>query len=285
MPTKALRMDGTRGLAVGESVRSSDTTEIFLRRYGDRDARPVVFLHGLGMDGLVWQEQAERLSARHQVVTVDLRGHGRSQAPVDNSYSNAGQWADDIHAVLETLPLPAVIVAWSYAGMVAGDYVRRYGPDRLAGIYLVAPLRKIGTPDSVDLLDPGFLALVPGLLSGELGDSVTATEAFIDLVTARPLGERQRLERLGAALRVPAAVRAAMLSREDDNDDVWEELAVPIGLAFGGRDRITKPASARGLAEITSPTQVDEHPDAGHAPFLDDADVFAANLERFVKST
>lgn len=269
----------------GGSVRSSDNTALYLHRYGDPDARPVVFLHGLGMDGLVWDEQANRLSSSYQAVTVDLRGHGRSQAPADSSYSSAEQWADDIQAVLETLQRPAVLVAWSYAGMVAGDYVRKYGTDRLAGIYLVAPLRKIGTPEAVDLLDAEFLKQVPGLLSGELGDSVAATEAFIDLVTARPLGERLRLERLGATLRVPAAVRGAMLGREQDNDDVWAELSGPLGLAFGGQDRITKPASARGLAEIATLTQVDEHPDAGHAPFLDDAEAFAANLDRFVKST
>lgn len=284
MPTDALPIDGQLREA-SETVRSSDDTELYLRRYGDPDARPVVFLHGLGMDGLVWDEHADRLSGRYQVVTVDLRGHGRSQAPANTSYSNAGQWADDIHAVLDTLARPAVLVAWSYAGMVAGDYVRKYAAERLAGVYLVAPLRKIGTSEAVDLLDPAFLEQVPGLLSEELGDSVAATEAFIDLVTARPLGERVRLERLGAALRVPAAVRAAMLSREQDNDDVWAELPVPLGLAFGGRDRITKPASARGLAEIATPAQVDEHPDAGHAPFLDDADSFAANLDRFVRLT
>lgn len=269
-------------MATAAQVRSSDGAKLHVRRYGDQSARPVVFFHGLGMDGLVWEAQATALHRSYQGVTVDLRGHGLSDAPADESYSSSEQWADDVHAVLQGLPSPATIVAWSYAGMVAADYLRKYGPDQLAGIYLVAPLRKVGTGEAMDLLDPAFLGQVPGLLSTDLAESVDASRGFLDLVTAEPLSQREHFERLGASLRVPAEVRAAMLSREIDNDEVWADATVPLGLGYGLGDRITKPESAADLAEVAAFRQVDEHPGAGHAVFLDRAQGFAADLDRFL---
>ncbi|MGQ4600976.1 alpha/beta fold hydrolase [Nocardia sp. R6R-6] len=264
------------------AVESSDGTTLHVRCYGEPDARPVVFLHGLGMDGLVWLHQIGALRRDYRGVAVDLRGHGRSGAPADESYSDADQWADDLHAVLGRFDRPPVVVGWSYAGMMVGDFLRKYGEDRLAGVYLVAPLRKVGTAEGVDLLDAAFLELVPGLLSHDLETSVSATERFLDLVTAHPLADRARYERLGAALSVPAEVRSAMLAREQDNDDVWRELTIPLGLGYGTDDRVIKDISARGLAQIAPTTQVDEHAGAGHAVFLDSAEKFAADLDRFL---
>ena len=268
--------------ATAARVRSSDGTDLYLRRYGGDAARPVLFLHGLGADGLVWAATASRLDSGFQALTLDLRGHGRSGAPLDQSYSSQDQWADDLHAVLETVRSPAVVVAWSYAAMVVADYVRKFGTGALGAIYLVAPLRKVGTSGAPDLLHPDFLRQVPGLLSNELPASVAATKAFLGLVTAEPLGEKEQLERLGSALGVPAEVRMAMLSREQDNDDVWAGLELPLGLAYGGADRITTPASSVELAELVAFTQTDVHVDAGHAVFLDDEQAFADNLNRFI---
>lgn len=266
------------------SVTSSDGSALRVRKGGQPAARPVLFLHGLGMDALVWQAQIERLRDSYHGAALDLRGHGGSDAPVDDSYGRSEQWADDLHAVLATFDRPAVLVPWSYSGMVAADYLRKYGSERVAGVYLVAPLRKIGTSEALELLDQAFMAQVAGLLSNDLGDAVAAAQAFVDLVTSQPLHETVRLERLGAALAVPAHVRAAMLGREQDNDDVWGDTDVRLGIAYGRQDRIVKPSSSAALADLAGVEQVDEHPEAGHGVFLENGEEFARNLDRFLDS-
>jgi N-formylmaleamate deformylase len=44
---------------------------------------PLVLIHGITDDGLCWTPVAEFLAETHDVVMVDLRGHGKSDAPDD----------------------------------------------------------------------------------------------------------------------------------------------------------------------------------------------------------
>jgi N-formylmaleamate deformylase len=44
---------------------------------------PLVLIHGITDDGLCWTPVAELLAETHDVVMVDLRGHGKSEAPDD----------------------------------------------------------------------------------------------------------------------------------------------------------------------------------------------------------
>jgi len=44
---------------------------------------PLVLIHGITDDGLCWSPIAEVLEADYDVIMVDLRGHGKSEAPDD----------------------------------------------------------------------------------------------------------------------------------------------------------------------------------------------------------
>jgi non-heme chloroperoxidase len=55
-------------------------------------------------------------------VTFDLRGHGNLDKP-DHGAADAGgeQWADDLHAVMETAGLRRpTLVGWSLGGFIIG---------------------------------------------------------------------------------------------------------------------------------------------------------------------
>ena len=43
--------------------------------------QPVVLIHGLGSSTRDWEAQVPELAQAYQVITVDLRGHGRSAKP------------------------------------------------------------------------------------------------------------------------------------------------------------------------------------------------------------
>lgn len=79
---------------------------------------PIVLIHGLGSSTRDWEPQVSYFAPRYQVVTVDLRGHGRSARP-PGPYSIA-LFAADVAAVIKTLGIaPAHIVGISLGGMVA----------------------------------------------------------------------------------------------------------------------------------------------------------------------
>ncbi|PEN12347.1 3-oxoadipate enol-lactone hydrolase [Longibacter salinarum] len=79
---------------------------------------PVILLHGLGSSARDWFKQVPHLADRYRVITLDLRGHGRSDKP-EEPYSIA-QFARDVAVVLRQLDAwPAHVVGLSMGGMVA----------------------------------------------------------------------------------------------------------------------------------------------------------------------
>lgn len=61
----------------------------------------LVLLHGLGVDGAIWQAVGRRLSPAFSLVAADLRGHGLSEHPAGGYH--ARDYAADIAELLEHL--------------------------------------------------------------------------------------------------------------------------------------------------------------------------------------
>jgi lipase len=77
--------------------------ELNLHEWGDRDAPPVVCLHGVNAHGRRFRKLAEeRLSSRFRVLAPDLRGHGFSD------WEPPWTIATHAHDVLETLDAAGV---------------------------------------------------------------------------------------------------------------------------------------------------------------------------------
>jgi len=82
------------------------------------DGPPLLFIHGLGSSLRDWEYQIDAFSGRFRVITVDLRGHGRSDKP-KGPYS-IELFAEDVGAFLkQVVKEPAHVVGLSMGGAVA----------------------------------------------------------------------------------------------------------------------------------------------------------------------
>jgi pimeloyl-ACP methyl ester carboxylesterase len=100
-----------------------DECQLHYEEYGT--GKPLILVHGLGSSTLDWEYQVPELSKHYRVISLDVRGHGRSDKPREK-YSIAG-FAEDVAALIEHLNLPPVhLVGISMGGMigfqVAVDY-------------------------------------------------------------------------------------------------------------------------------------------------------------------
>ncbi|MGE0829498.1 MAG: alpha/beta fold hydrolase [Hyphomonadaceae bacterium] len=113
---------------------------------------------------MCWRAQFESpLANDFRLVAIDLRGHGQSEAPLGaENYTHGELWAEDVRNVQNALNLVhPILVGWSYAGFVIGDYLRRYGDAEIAGINFVCAAIGMGERWFGDYIGPGFLDHVP----------------------------------------------------------------------------------------------------------------------------
>jgi pimeloyl-ACP methyl ester carboxylesterase len=261
-------------------VSGADGAQLRVLEYGKAEGPPVVLVHGLSMNAGVWDSVLPALSD-FRVFTPDLRGHGGSDAPENNGYASSATWADDLAAVISLAEQPVLLVAWSYGGLVATDYLRNHGDTNLSGLVLVSPLRKIGSETALALLGPKFLETAGRLTSDDLNEAVSGASAFVDVLRAGEWDVPTRERLLGIVLSVPSRVRAAILARVADGDETIGAVNVPTLVIYGTADEAVMPSSSAELKTLLPTARVSAYPGAGHMPFAEEPTRFQAELAEF----
>lgn len=129
--------------AASPYVAATDGTPLFVKDWGPRDGRVVVFSHGWPLSSDSWESQMQFLAERgFRVVAHDRRGHGRSGQPWAGNHMD--QYADDLGAVLKALDLKQVtLVGFSTGGGEVARYIGRHGTARVAKAVLVGAITPI----------------------------------------------------------------------------------------------------------------------------------------------
>jgi pimeloyl-ACP methyl ester carboxylesterase len=104
--------------------------------------KTLIFVHGWTCDETSWSEQVPALSKKYRVITVDLPGHGQSDAPKDGKFS-MDLFAKAVEAVRAEAKVDrAILAGHSMGGPVVYRYAQLY-PQHTAALILVdAPLFK-----------------------------------------------------------------------------------------------------------------------------------------------
>jgi non-heme chloroperoxidase len=254
------------------------------REWGCPDGPAILFVHGWSQCEMCWEAQVRSpLAERFRMVTFDIRGHGMSDKPLDGgTYADERLWADDVAAVIEQTRLDRpVLVAWSYGGFIAADYLRAYGDGKIAGIDLVGA-GVLLRPPSFDHIGPGFLDNAVDASAPDLRANIAAIQRFLRACTAKPLPDELRSAALCWNMAVPAAIRGALIARDIDGTDVYSRLSVPVLVTHGREDKIILPSMAEHLLEQCNSAAASWYDGVGHMPFIEANERFNLELAAFV---
>jgi N-formylmaleamate deformylase len=98
---------------------------------------PLVMIHGITDDGLCWLPVAEVLSGEHDVILVDLRGHGKSEAP-DDGY-DLKTVATEVSGLMTGLGLELPVLIGHSLGAVTALALGGFYPDQPGALILEDP--------------------------------------------------------------------------------------------------------------------------------------------------
>jgi pimeloyl-ACP methyl ester carboxylesterase len=117
---------------------SADGLRLYCRCYpAQRPAGlPVLCLPGLTRNSRDFAALAAHLSARHEALTADLRGRGRSAWDTDPTHYQLPTYVADAWSLLDARGLDRVVVVGTSLGALMGMVMAAMKPDRIAGVVL-----------------------------------------------------------------------------------------------------------------------------------------------------
>ncbi|MEW2144073.1 alpha/beta hydrolase [Micromonospora vinacea] len=180
---------------MSEAIIDSGTVPIAIRDFGG-PGQPLLLLHGAGGNLAQMTTLAEYLRPTHRVVTVDLRGHGRSG-------DGPWRWDDvlaDLAAVADHLGLTSpAVVGISLGGMLATLWAQRH--PECPGAVSFDGNPPLNRPDQLAGLDPEQaeteLAKLRAVFDGMA--AMLAEPLAAEQVAAMLAGQRAMAQRYGAA--------------------------------------------------------------------------------------
>lgn len=269
------------------TVEGGGGVPLSVAQIGNTDGPDILFIHGFSQSYLSWQAQIDSdLTDDFHITLFDLRGHGASGKPTDPSaYQSSQLWADDINAIIKQRDLKKpVLVGWSWAGFIIMNYVRHYGVDDISGINLVGANTSLQGPVPPPAPQPGQnMTWFGDMMSPDVATNLKGTTAFIDLVTEEPLPADVRHTNIVFNMMTPHYVRQAMMGYPQDNGDLADTLTVPVLLTHGTKDPIIDYNGAVATLDVIKDGELSSYKDIGHAPFIEDAKRFNAELSAFVR--
>jgi pimeloyl-ACP methyl ester carboxylesterase len=237
---------------------------------GQGSAVPVVFVHGLGSNFLVWREQLDHFRKTRRAIAYDQRAHGESDAPKDGDY-RIQSMAADLRAVVTTLGIERFyLVGHSMAGVVLSAYQGKY-PDSLAGVVYVDAV------GDMSQLDRNAVAAIEKRESSPDYGSKEMVEDYGRMVSAKARPETRQAV-LDAASRFSprafAAIRSSMV-RYDPKLDVERYRGPKLAVEVQGNE-------FPGMASHLPGVKLETIPDVSHWLMLDDPGALDEKLDAFL---
>jgi pimeloyl-ACP methyl ester carboxylesterase len=120
----------------------------------DPSRETLVFIHGLSSSSSAWRDYEKKFEAGYNVLSFDLRGHGKSSKPRDYESYAIKDMAEDLFELKVFLGIETfIMISHSFGTLVALEYLALHQDTLRAAVFL-SPDYKVGRRKSEKILRP-----------------------------------------------------------------------------------------------------------------------------------
>lgn len=256
------------GAREGDYLETSDGARVFYEVSGEGDA--MLLLHGYPLSGALFARNRDALAEQYQVITVDHRGYGLSEAPAVPD--DVALYASDALAVLDELGVQQAIIGGHSMGGPITFEMYKTDPDRFRAMMLIdtiaAPANDIeaalwqGFADEAQQngISMAYIdSLIKDMLSGETRVNQPEQAAYLTQVVKQ--------------VSVDGAVGGAMvLANRPDNTELLAQISVPTLVYVGVEDSIYPVSISQMMADTIPDSTLVTIPGAAHAAIFEAPD-------------
>ncbi len=241
--------------------------------------KDVILLHGAGGKGDLFKDIIPLLAPKYRLIIPDLLGHGRTQSPQGLYQESAYcSWLKSFISAMN-LDKPD-LVGHSLGGAIALRFAHRYP----------ASVNRLVLVNSVSLGMPNLRATLNLLLAVFSPNRKMTLDLIGRVMFADESKRKDMMTRLFYDdASVPKGMRGFfwMLARSwwigwPVSRRTLENLQLPVFLLWGEKDMYFPVSHARRAKNYIPQSDIALIPNSGHAPFLEQPELFVRKLELFL---
>ena len=275
----------------GAYILAEDLT-LHIHERGKQHKQTVLFVHGLGSWGKIWDKTTARLEEEgFHTIAVDMPPFGFSEKPIGFSFSTQDQ-VKRLTRLIETLGLEdIVLVGHSFAGEVTIETARS-NQDKIKTLVLVdtgidLPASPPPTINSFNIINNSFFRnslttilthpwFTKSLLTRFIYDKNDATPEVVHMLQEqfKVRGTSKALDNLLYSLSLSHTPR----------DTNYTELTFPTFIIWGERDTTTPLVQGQYLRTLFPNSKLIVMPEIGHIPQIEDNEAFNDVLLNLIPS-
>jgi pimeloyl-ACP methyl ester carboxylesterase len=246
----------------------------------DVGRRTIVFIHGLTGSCSAWYDYEARFEQAYNIISVDIRGHGKSAKYKPLEEYTIPRFADDISLLLEDIRIETfILVAHSFGTLIALELALRHARG-VEALFLLAPaydVRNIRSKATIPILKvaAALLRLYPFL---------APIRGRTDYSKYKQTGDfnfwRGRADICNTSVRVHVFCLLQIYLYDQANK--WDRLAAPITVIHGRKDGIIPVRQAEHMKASLPAIKLIVLDRADHILILNEAPIVAAAITKFL---
>lgn len=257
-----------------------NSNPIYYMDEGDRNATPIIFLHGFPFSHEMWRNQIELVSKEYRAIAYDIRGHGKSY--IGEAQFTIEHHVDDLIGLMDYWMIEkAVVVGLSMGGYIALRALER-NPERFRAAVLCDTKSEADTNE-------GKLKRFENMKFVRENGSEAFAEMFTKLVfapeshTTRPEAVQLIKNIIKATPPLSIAGTLLALAARTDTTASLANISIPTLILVGEKDVTTPPANSQFMHERIRSSEMHIIPNAAHMSNLENPEEFNRHLMVFLK--